>query len=163
MACTTRLLPASKVTELPPLNDPLELIGRSKTILKCSVYVGLSAQKWPEVIQPRISVSLTLVKLDASVRVPAEFSLNNRLACPVAGKVNRAIPVRAVVVSSVLTPLPRVTAYEPAAADSALCVKLDVAAPLTAPTVGRIGTSAVALHPGPDRWLRLKPVIVLSP
>ncbi len=109
LACTTRLLRVLNVTELPPLNEPSELIGRSKTMLKFSVYVGLLAQKWPERIQPLISVPLTRVKLIASVRVPAEPSLNSRLAWPVAGKVKRAMPERVVVVSSVVTPLSSAT------------------------------------------------------
>lgn len=124
--------------------------------------MGRSAQKYPEVTHPRISVSLTLVKLMASVRVAGEPSLNSRLAWPVAGKVNRAMPERVVVVISVRTPLSRFTAYEPAPAVSLAWENVDVAVPLTAPTVGMIGTSAVALHPGPEMWLRLNPVIVLS-
>ena len=39
------------------------------------------------------------------------------------------------------------------------CENASVAVRLTAPTVGRIGTSPSAPQPGPDMWLRLKPVI----
>ena len=75
------------------------------------------------------------------------------------GKVNRAMPLRVVVVSSVLTPLSSVTVYAPGDADSLLCENESVAEVLTPPTVGRIGMSPAAPQPGPAMWVRLKPVI----
>jgi hypothetical protein len=55
-----------------------------------------------------------------------------------------------------------VTEYEPGAACSSLCENVSAAStgsePI-APTVGRMGKSPSAAHPGPDRWVRLKPSI----
>jgi hypothetical protein len=86
-------------------------------------------------------------------------SLKIRLACVVEGKVKRAMPLRVVVVSSVVTWLLSVTLYEPADADSLACEKASVAELLTVPTVGSTGTSPAAPQPGPAMWVRLKPVI----
>lgn len=87
------------------------------------------------------------------------MSLKIRLAWLVEGKVKRAIPLRVVVVSSVVTWLFSATLYEPADADSLACENTSVAPVLTAPTVGSTGTSPAAPQPGPAMWVRLKPVM----
>ena len=73
------------------------------------MYVGLDAQKWPEVTEPATSFWLTLVKLMLPVSVPAWPSLNRMFAWLVCGNVKRAMPERFVVVSSVWMPLSNFT------------------------------------------------------
>src|ERR1700748_1028447 len=69
------------------------------------------------------------------------------------------MPLRVVVVSSVVTLLSSATLYDPADADSLACENVSVAPVLTAPTVGRTGMSPPAPQPGPAMWVRLKPVM----
>jgi hypothetical protein len=54
----------------------------------------------------------------------------------------------------------RVTAYEPGVALSELCAKesvVEIGSLPILPTVGSIGKSPNALHPGPDMCVRLNP------
>ena len=62
-------------------------------------------QKCPLVTWPDTSVLLTTLNVVLVSPLALPVSLKIRLACVVDGKVNRAMPLRVVVVSSVLTPL----------------------------------------------------------
>ena len=66
-------------------------------------------QKCPDVTEPDTSVGLTTVHVWFDVPFWLPLSLNCRFACDVDGNVNRPIPDRSAVVSSVVTPLPRPT------------------------------------------------------
>ena len=79
------------------------------------------------------------------------------------------MPVRAVAARSLRTASEvdgsSVTEYEPGAACSAVWLYGAVVAAGSVPmepTVGRIGTSPYAEQPGPDMWVRLKPVMAES-
>jgi hypothetical protein len=67
-------------------------------------------QKYPEVTEPVSSSFPTTCALVATSGSWLPVSLNSRLACVVAGKVNSAMPARVVSVSLTPTPSPRVTA-----------------------------------------------------
>src|SRR6185437_4984423 len=88
---------------------PLAVNAWSKLIAKYSVNGFAASQKPLLVTDPTSSVllrTLTLVALDGDWLLA---TLRIRFACVVAGKVKRPRPARAVVVSSVFTPLPSVT------------------------------------------------------
>ncbi len=72
----------------------------------------------------------------------------------------RAMPLRAVAVSSVVTWLSERDLVRTGRRGLvARARKLSVAELLTAPTVGSTGTSPAAPQPGPAMWVRLNPVI----
>lgn len=83
---------------------PLVVNGRSNFAAKYIAHVGPAPQKWPVVTDPTTSVLLTTVTLVPLTGVWLPASLISRLACLVAGKVNRPIPDRVIAVSPVVMP-----------------------------------------------------------
>jgi hypothetical protein len=72
-----------------------------------------------------------------------------------------ATPVRSVTASDVRTP-PAVTAYDPGWATSEEWLKAasaSLGSAGTAPVSGRIGKSPATAQPGPEKWVKLKPVM----
>jgi hypothetical protein len=114
-------------------------------------------------VVPVTSVLLTIV---AELGSAASWfwlsrSLMRMSALVVAGKVNRAIPVRCVAVSSVWIWPPLLFAEKYPAVATSVLWSYDIIVPLTLvgalPVIGSTGSSPIAPQPGPARFVNAYP------